>query len=164
MRFARIIRLRLQFICALLTLACPVWGQTSAAVKPADIVGRSALIFYATVVSVEGAPSAPDGVPEVQVTFHVTHPVRGVRPGQRVVIREWAGLWASGDRYRAGEQVVLFLHADSDLGLTSPVAGASGQFPIAAEAKNEGRPSTSATRRMGPDVRQLRRGRLVEAK
>ncbi len=164
MRLARRIRLRLQFIWALLTLACPVWGQGSAAVTPANIVERSALIFYATVVSVEGVPSAPDGVPQVQVTFHVTHPVRGVQPGQRVVIREWAGLWASCDRYRAGEQVVLFLHADSGLGLTSPVAGVSGQFSIAAEAKSEGRPSTSATRRMSPDVRQLRRGRLVEAK
>ncbi len=164
MRLAGIIRLRLQFICALLTLACPVWGQPSASVKPADIAERSALIFYATVVSVEGAARAPDGVPQVQVTFRVTHPVRGVQPGQRVVIREWAGLWASCDRYRAGEQVVLFLHANSDLGLTSPVAGASGQFSIAPEAESERRPSTSAARRRGPDVRQLRRGRLVEAK
>src|SRR6202043_392253 len=43
-------------------------------------------------------------------------------------IHEWAGLWTSGERYRVGEHVLLFLYLPGKLGLTSPVAGAMGRF------------------------------------
>jgi hypothetical protein len=43
---------------------------------------------------------------------------------------EWSGLWNAGERYRVGEQVLLFLYPNSRLGLTSPVGGAQGRFAI----------------------------------
>ena len=51
--------------------------------------------------------------------------------GQQLTIHEWAGLWAVGERfYRVGERLMLFLHAPSKLGLTSPVGGAAGRFSV----------------------------------
>jgi len=56
--------------------------------------------------------------------------MRGAAPGQSLTIHEWAGLWSSGERYRVGERVLLFLYSPGKLGLTSPVAGAMGRFAI----------------------------------
>jgi len=64
------------------------------------------------------------------LTFRVDQAVRGVSSRQNLVIREWAGLWDSGDRYRRGEQVLLFLYQPSKLGLTSPVNGNFGRFKL----------------------------------
>jgi hypothetical protein len=56
--------------------------------------------------------------------------MRGVSPGQKLTIHEWAGLWARGESYYVGERVLLFLYAPGKLGLTSPVAGALGRFAL----------------------------------
>jgi hypothetical protein len=53
-----------------------------------------------------------------------------VRSGRELVIRQWAGLWNAGERYRTGERVLLFLYPASKLGLTSPVGGARGRFSL----------------------------------
>jgi hypothetical protein len=62
------------------------------------------------------------------VIFQVENAIRGASRGQNLTIHEWASLWASGERYRVGERVLLFLYSPSELGLTSPVAGAMGKF------------------------------------
>jgi hypothetical protein len=51
-------------------------------------------------------------------------------PGRDLSISEWMGLWSSGQRYRVGERVLLFLYPRSKLGLTSSVAGAMGRFTV----------------------------------
>jgi hypothetical protein len=92
---------------------------------------RSGYIFSGTVRSVERvALRTHDSVAVMRITFHVDQGLRGTRTGEMLVIREWAGLWQSGDRYRPGERVILFLYPPSKLGLTSPVGGASGRFPV----------------------------------
>jgi hypothetical protein len=53
-----------------------------------------------------------------------------VRNGEVLAVREWAGLWTSGDRYRPGERLLLFLYRPSKLGLTSLVGGPLGRFPV----------------------------------
>jgi hypothetical protein len=90
----------------------------------------SGYIFAGTVKSVERAAPKGNGVATVQINFHVDQAMRGVRTGQTLVIREWAGLWESGERYRPGERVLLFLYPPSKLGLTSPVRGPMGRFRI----------------------------------
>lgn len=95
-------------------------------------LSRSAgYIFSGTVKAVEfeAAPKR-GGVATTRVTFHVDEGIRGVATGQTFTIREWAGLWRGGERYRVGERVALFLYPPSKLGLTSPVGGASGRFPV----------------------------------
>ena len=47
-----------------------------------------------------------------------------------MTIHEWAGMWTTGERYRLGERLMLFLHAPRKLGLTSPVGGAAGRFAV----------------------------------
>jgi hypothetical protein len=113
------------------------------AVKPLDPPGirilpqrhsltlQSGYIFSGTVKAVERlAPRANGSVAVMRITFHVDRGLRGTRTGQTLVIREWAGLWQAGERYRPGERVMLFLYPPSKLGLTSPVGGKAGRFPV----------------------------------
>jgi len=97
---------------------------------PPPATRSSGYIFAGTVRSVERPASKGNSVATIQITFHVDQGLRGVRTGQTLVIREWAGLWESVERYRPGERVLLFLYPPSKLGLTSPVQGAMGRFQI----------------------------------
>lgn len=93
------------------------------------ITRQSGYIFAGTVVSVEVAYSS-NSVPTTKITFHVDQAIRGVIKGQTLVIHEWAGVWESGESYRRGERVLLFLYRPSRLGLTSPVGGQQGRFKL----------------------------------
>jgi hypothetical protein len=135
-----------------------------------SLTQQSGYIFSGTVKAVERlAPRTKDSVAVMQITFHVDEGLRGARTGQVLVIREWAGLWQGGDRYRPGERVMLFLYPPSKLGLTSPVGGASGQFrvdpggQVIVEPRKVGLPTHTRLPgglRMGPGefLRTLRRG------
>src|SRR5579859_2583464 len=86
-------------------------------------------IFSGTVKSIERRPAIRGSAVEtVQVTFHVENAIRGTTPGEDFTISQWIGLWTSGQRYRVGERVLLFLYPPSKLGLTSSVAGPLGRF------------------------------------
>jgi hypothetical protein len=80
-------------------------------IRPNRVVGRTS--------------SRIDTVPTVQITFRVERAIRGTRSGQVLTIREWAGLGSSGERYRKGERLLLFLYTLSKLGLTSSVGGST---------------------------------------
>lgn len=96
---------------------------------PPTAVQSAGIIFSGTVLKVEHLRSA--GFPGVtQMTFRVESAIRGARRGQTLLVREWAGLWNSGERYRPGERVLLFLYPESKLGLTSPVGGPSGRYEV----------------------------------
>jgi hypothetical protein len=113
------------------------------AVKPRDPLGirisplrpslalKAGYIFSGTVKAVERlAPQANGSVAVMRITFHIDQGLRGVRTGKTLAIHEWAGLWQAGECYQRGERVMLFLYPPSKLGLTSPVGGASGRFPV----------------------------------
>jgi hypothetical protein len=96
-----------------------------------QLTRNSGYIFSGTVIAVEQpAAPGPNTVPTVKIAFRVDHAIRGVRIGQTLVIREWAGLWDSSGGYCRGERVLLFLYPSSKLGLTSPVGGALGRFEM----------------------------------
>lgn len=97
----------------------------------AQIVPAAGIIFSGHVTSVWRAPT-PGGITpaSTQITFHVDQGMRGTSSGELLTIHEWAGLWDRGERYLVGEGVFLFLYTPSKLGLTSPVAGASGRFAV----------------------------------
>jgi hypothetical protein len=90
----------------------------------------SGYIFAGTVKSVERVAPNGNGVATIQISFHVDEAMQGVHGGQTLAIREWASLWESGQRYRPGERVLLFLYPPSKLGLTSTVRGPLGRFRI----------------------------------
>ncbi len=94
---------------------------------------NSGYIFDGTVLSVQATPSEASDVATVQIAFRVEQAIRGTRAGQILTIREWAGLWNSGERYHPGERLLLFLYSPSSLGLTSPVGGAAGRFAVDSE-------------------------------
>jgi len=90
----------------------------------------------------------------VQVTFQVEQAIRGVRVGQTLSIREWTGLWSSGERYHLGERLMLFLYAPSKIGLTSPVGGPAGRFTVDKEGRVQlSRLQAQAVRVMVPQIR-----------
>ena len=96
-----------------------------------QLTQRAGYIFSGTVLTVERVqPKAQNEVATVRITFRVDQAVRGVSSRQTLTIREWAGLWDSGEHYRPGEQVLLFLYQSSKLGLTSPVNGNFGHFKL----------------------------------
>jgi hypothetical protein len=91
------------------------------------------MIFSGTVTKVEPRPATPasgHAVTTVAITFHVENAIRGATPGQELTISQWIGAWSSGQRYRVGERVLLFLYPPSKLGLTSCVGGAMGHFVV----------------------------------
>lgn len=96
-----------------------------------QIINHSALIFSGTVLNIKHQNAGRNTTPGVtQITFRVQDAIRGVRRGELIHVREWAGLWNAGERYRAGETLFMFLYPPSELGLTSPVGGAAGKFDI----------------------------------
>jgi hypothetical protein len=126
---------------------------------PRPLTQSSAYIFAGTVKSVERIAPKGNGVATVQINFHVDEGLRGVRTGQMLTIHEWAGLWESGESYRLGERVLLFLYPPSKLGLTSPVQGPAGRFKIGPGgqvALDPGRISFLAPR---PHIRNSLQGR-----
>jgi hypothetical protein len=105
--------------------------ETLATFRLREITRPAGYIFAGRVQSIEYlSPTAPDEVATMRITFQVEEAIRGTRTGSTLVIREWAGLWTGGQRYRIGERLLLFLYPPSRLGLTSPVGGPRGRFAI----------------------------------
>jgi hypothetical protein len=127
---------------------------------PPPVTQSSGYIFAGTVKSVERPAANENGVATVQVTFHVDQGLRGVRSGQVLAIREWAGLWESGERYRPGERVLLFLYPPSKLGLTSPVQGPMGRFHIGPDGQIVLDPGRIGLPSRRPSVQDPLRGRI----
>ena len=91
----------------------------------------SGAIFAGTVISIDAhATSNGSPIPTIELRFRVDKAIAGVRPGQVVTIREWAGAWDSHRPMRVGQHFLLFFHPPSSLGLTSPVGGARGQIEL----------------------------------
>jgi|ERR1700688_867111 len=96
-----------------------------------QMVRVAGIVFSGRVTSIGRAAGFYGHEPvSTSVTFHVEQAIRGASPGESLTIREWAGLWGAGERYRVGERVLLFLYSPSKLGLTSPVGGAMGRFAM----------------------------------
>jgi hypothetical protein len=124
------------FLCGLL-FSLPVFAEHIAPITDPVIPNipkltqSSGYIFAGTVKSVERVmPRNQRGTAVMRITFQVQRGMLGITDGQMLTVNEWAGLWQTGERYRAGEQVLLFLYPPSKLGLTSPVGGWSGHFNI----------------------------------
>lgn len=95
------------------------------------ILRASGQIFSGTVLKIEHRNSvSSNSLATTRIRFRVDQAVLNVRRGQVVEVTEWGGLWQSGERYRPGERVLLFLYPPSKLGLTSPVGNRAGRFPV----------------------------------
>lgn len=95
-----------------------------------QLTSSAGYIFVGRVKSVQYIPASSGHVATMKIRFQVDQGLRGVHSGSVLTIRQWAGLWDAGDRYRTGERLLLFLYRPSKLGLTSPVGGAPGRFAL----------------------------------
>jgi hypothetical protein len=92
---------------------------------------HASIIFFGKVTDVSRiVPESGAAESSLQITFAVDNGVRGAQTGQEFDLLEWPGLWQAGERYRIGERYLMFLHAPNAAGLTSPVGGSAGRFPI----------------------------------
>ncbi|HEY4661209.1 MAG TPA: hypothetical protein VIG91_06885 [Terriglobales bacterium] len=130
------------FLAAVSVLASEALGQrtgmrsaTEASGEPLlvsrQVLRDSGRIFSGTVLRVEHRNSdSSSALATTRITLRVDEAIRNVRRGQTLEINEWAGLWQSGERYRPGQRVLLFLYPPSRLGLTSPVGNRAGRFAV----------------------------------
>lgn len=121
----------------------PGFGVTARIVNISEMVASADRIFRGRCLSVEPAGSAA-GLPVLQYTFEVVEGLKGVTEGEQVAFRQVQG--AGKDRrkgvagipgYRGGEEVLLFLYPDSQLGLTSPVGLDQGVFRVIRDDSGE---------------------------
>jgi hypothetical protein len=129
-------------VVAGLLLALAARGQTAVAgvdgvAAPQDIetalhqmADKAGVIFVGRVVKVQRRDGGSVASGVVEVTFEVDQAVRGCSVGS-YVLREWAGLWeGDAERYRAGQRLLMLLHAPGASGMSSPVDGMDGAIPI----------------------------------
>jgi hypothetical protein len=108
----------------------PLPAAAFSALTLRQLTRSSGYIFVGTVTDIQATASAPHKLATVRITFHINQAIRGVRSGRSLTTREWAGLWESGERYRVGQRLLVFLYPRSKLGLTSPVGGWQGRFAL----------------------------------
>jgi hypothetical protein len=96
-----------------------------------QIARPAGMVFSGTVTAIARRPATHgQAIETVAITFHVEQAIRGATPGEDLTITQWMGLWSSGQRYRIGERLMLFLYPPSKLGLTSSVGGGLGRFAV----------------------------------
>ncbi|MBZ5547612.1 MAG: hypothetical protein LAO22_06555 [Acidobacteriia bacterium] len=119
-------------------------GSVAAAAQPSDsllaarVLGpgwkkmarTAGMVFSGTVVGVEASSAEDHAVPTIELKVRVDRAIAGVKAGQVLTIREWAGAWSMHRPMHAGEHVLLLLYPRSRLGFTSPVGGALGQIAL----------------------------------
>jgi hypothetical protein len=141
------------WLCGVLLLSAPAFAQTapdiSVAAALSSLSARADVVFAGEVTAVRPV----GGV--VEVEFQVDQNLKGPVTGS-YVLREWAGLWAAGQRrYWVGEHAVVFLHEAGKSGLSSSVDGMEGILPITVTGDMTTGPSA--------DVERLRARVLREA-
>lgn len=98
----------------------------------AQLARKAGIIFSGTVVRINRSAAAGPGeaVGTVEITFHVENAIRGTTAGEFLTVTQWIGIWSSGQRYRVGERLLLFLYPRSRVGLTSCVGAHLGRFTL----------------------------------
>ena len=106
-------------------------GQQRNQTTMRELTRPAGVIFVGRVKSVQYLPAGNSThVATFRIRFQVEQGLRGARSGRVLTIRQWAGLWDQGERFRPGERLLLFLYPSSKLGLSSPVGGARGRFAL----------------------------------
>jgi hypothetical protein len=121
-----------------LTTAMPATATMVKRMSLARVAAEAAQIVHATVAEVHSGRDA-SGFPATWITFDVARTLKGGRTS-RLTIKQFGVAAALPDgtitrlaglpQYRVGEEVVVFLHANSALGFTSPVGLGQGCYRV----------------------------------
>lgn len=123
---------------ALLLMGPMAWGQIASSAGSQTVTDvlhqmadRADIVFMGQVLAVHLPATASPASGTVEIQFRVDQAIRGCKTGEPYVLHEWGGLWAGGSgRYRVGQRLLMFLHAPSAGGMSSPVDGLDGAIPI----------------------------------
>ena len=116
---------RTLLVVAILCLAGRAPALTVRALALDDLVARADRIVHAECVRVTPV-SGRGALPVVEITLAVEETLKG-EAGERLTIRQVGGVLPT---CRPGDEVVLFLHAPSRAGLTSPVGVDQGYLRV----------------------------------
>ena len=101
--------------------------DTSLGVALRSLAARAGVVFVGQVTAIERSGDV------VLVHFRVDQPILGDwgDASNPYTLREWAGLWPMGEsRFYPGLRAMIFLHAPSSSGFSSPVDGMEGLVPV----------------------------------
>lgn len=108
-----------------------------------QMTDRAARIFAGRCLHTEVMFDDVVGARVTVATFQVQRAIKGVQ-GHTVTVRMLSTAAGPGsldavDRFRPGEEVVLFLYGDSALGLTAPVGLGQGRFQVVTDKQGHRR-------------------------
>ncbi len=100
-----------------------------------EMVRLADRVFWGTCLKMKTAQDGATGLLVTAYTFQVREGIKGVSAGETVVFRQISasqkGFGIPGlPQYHEGQEALLFLHADSRIGLTSPVGLSQGVFQV----------------------------------
>ena len=91
---------------------------------------QAAVIFAGQVTGVRRNDGVTGTIGVVEIDFAVEDAIRGVIGGT-YTLREWAGLWPTGEApFSIGQHYLMLLNAPGPSGLSSPVGGMDGAIPV----------------------------------
>lgn len=119
-----------RFLFTLFAALCSATAQqavvSASSLSIDQLAERAGIIFSGTVQKIDVTEGSV-----IQVTFTVDEGIRGAFSGQTLILSEWRPSTSAISPYRTGEKVLIFLHAPSQNGLTSPVGGSAGVIRFA---------------------------------
>ena len=118
-----------------------ILGTSVRVVNLVEMVSLADRIFLGQCVSSEDGVDPVLQMPITEYRFVVQQGIKGVGAGEEILVRQVSGI-AGTPRYRKGESLLIFLHGDSQLGLTSPVGMGQGIFQV--EKGSQGMTVTNA--------------------
>ena len=130
--------MRTRLLTAMLSLLAATISLTATTVRIvnlSEMVQASDRVFHGRCVSAREMTHS-NGLPIVEYTFLVSNGIKGTVEGERVVFRQLQASRARGfgiaglPVFRKGQDLVLFLAADSRIGLTSPTGLSQGVFSV----------------------------------
>ena len=110
-------------------------ATTVQTVKLFEMVKLADRVFWGTCLQMKTEQDEASGLWVTAYTFEVREGIKGVSAGETIVFRQISpgqkGFGIPGlPQYHEGQQALLFLHANSRIGLTSPVGLSQGVFQI----------------------------------
>ena len=130
--------MRTRLLAAMLSLLAATISLTATTVRIvnlSEMVQASDRVFRGRCVSAQEMTHS-NGLPIVEYRFLVSDGIKGTVEGERVVFRQLRASRAGGfgiaglPVFRKGQDLVLFLAADSRIGLTSPTGLSQGVFSV----------------------------------
>lgn len=95
-----------------------------------EIIQGADRIFTGKCIDVKEIEDDPESkLPVYEYSFNVTEPLRGTKKDEIITFKQWKPTVRDAG-YEIGSNYILFLHPNSDRGLTSPVGFLQGQFEV----------------------------------